>query len=262
MSETISREDIIKSLVESGLSIDDAEIAYQAAFAPQTSGVKLPFPLIKVNNDATVADMGALVSDPIKDADSGDVEGYNEVFKFEDTDVLILDRRAMYSCYDSNTGRTTVKTELKDTYSKASAYTDSISGQDIVTLKEGNEDIKYQQLALVGIRPKGSDDAFTFYNMFAKGAILYNLNQLLDTCTGSQYVILNAVTKTSKKGSVKYTEFKLDESVAMPLPAAEILKNVMPFLDTKTAFTKYVSEYNDSLAIVKDEETEEAGLPA
>ena len=174
---TVSKNEIIQSLVATGMSLDEAALAYEAAFAPQTGGVKLPFPLIKVNNDATVADMGALVSDAIKDEATGDVEGYNEIYKFEDSDVLILDRRAMYSCYDSGAGRTTVKTKLLDTYAKAGAYVDSISGVDIVTLKENNADIKYQQLALIGVRAKGTTDPFKFFNMFAKGDILYNVNK-------------------------------------------------------------------------------------
>lgn len=257
----VSKKEIIESLMASGMTLDEAAAAYESAFAPQSGGVKLPFPLIKVNNDATVADMGALVADPIKNEDSGDTEGYNVVVKFEDADILILDRRAMYSCYDSNTGRTTVKTKLLDTYAKAAAYIDAISGEDIVSLRAVNEDIKYQQLVLVGVRAKGTNDAFVFYNMFAKGAILYNINQLLDTCTGSQYVVLNAITKTSKKGSVKYTEFKLDESSAMPLPSVEVLKNVIQFLDAKTQFNNYVTEYNGGLGTPEVPEAVTAGLP-
>ena len=119
MSNQVEKSEIIKSLVESGMTIEQAEAAYNEAFAPQAgAGVKLPYALIKVNNDATVADMGALVSDPIKNEDSGDVEGYNETYSFAESDVLILDRRAMWSKYAGGTGRTTVKTELLDTFAK------------------------------------------------------------------------------------------------------------------------------------------------
>ena len=264
MSTQVEKADIIKSLVASGMTPDQALAAYDSTFAPQTgAGVKLPFPLIKVNNDATVAGMGSLVADAIKNADSGDVEGYNEEYLFADSDVLILDRRATWSKYDGGTGRTTVKTELMDTFAKSSAYTDTFSGVDIATLKATDEDIKYQQLVLVGIRARGSKDKFKFFNMYLKGAILFNVNQLLDTCTGSQYVVLEAVTKTSKKGSVKYTEFELDKSLATPLASTEVLGNVMEFLDAKTAFNKYVVDYNESLGLDKgDETTEGDGLPS
>ena len=132
---------------------------------------------------------------------------------------------------------------------------------DITTLKETDEDIKYQQLVLVGIRPRGADGKFKFFNMYLKGAMLYNINQLLDTCTGSQYVVLEAITKTSKKGSVKYSEFDLGKSLATPLASAEVLGNVMEFLECKTAFNKYVAEYNESLGINAREVVEAAGLP-
>lgn len=263
-NHNVEKADIIKSLVESGMTPEAALEAYESAFAPQTSGVKLPFSLIKVNNDATVAPMGALVSDPIKDESTGDVEGYNEVYSFAETDVLILDRRATWSKYDGGTGRTTVKSELLDTFAKQAAYTDSFTGVSIADLKPEDEEIKYQQLILVGIRPKDSDEKFKFFNMYLKGAMLYNINQLLDTCTGSQYVVLEAITKTSKKGSVKYTEFNLDKSLATPLPSGEVLGNVMEFLDAKTAFNKYVAEYNENLGTVKSDvatETAETGLP-
>ena len=262
MSNNVEKSEIIKSLVASGMTDVQALEAYESAFAPQSGGVKLPFPLIKVNNDATVAPMGALVTDAIKNSDTGDVEGYNGVYSFEDTDVLILDRRATWSKYDGGTARTTVKSELLDTFAKASAYTDSFSGMDIASMKEVDDDIKYQILSLVGIRKRGSGDKFTFFNMYLKGAMLYNFNKLLDTCTGSQYVVLEAITKTSKKGSVKYTEFDLTKSLATPLSSVEVLGSVMEFLDSKTAFNSYVVEYNDSLATVATatEETS-AGLP-
>ena len=261
MSNQVEKSEIIKSLVASGMSLEQAESAYNEAFAPATgAGVKLPFGLIKVNNDATVASMGALVADAIKNEESGDVEGYNEEYNFADVDVLILDRRATWSKYDGGTGRTTVKTELLDTFAKASAYTDSFSGVDIATLKAADEDIKYQQLVLVGIRARGSKDTFKFFNMYLKGAMLYNVNQLLDTCTGSQYVVLEALTKTSKKGSVKYTEFDLNKSLATPLASAEVLGNVMEFLEAKTSFNSYVTEYNESLGAVEGI-TPSAGLP-
>jgi len=259
MPETVNKQEIIESLVASGMSIEDAEAAYTEAFAPSTGGVRLPFPLLKVNNDATVAGMGTLVADPIKNEESGDVEGYNEEFKFEDVDYLILDRRAMWSKYDGAVGRTTVKTQLLDTFAKSSAYVDSISGVDITTLKETDDDIKYQQLLLVGVRPKDSDEAFKFYVQYSKGAVLYSQNQMLDTVSGSQYPIIQAITKTSKKGSVKYTEFDLDKSVALSLPSASVLKNVMPFLDAKTAFNNYIKEYNAGLEGAA--EAKEAGLP-
>ncbi len=108
MPQQIEKADIIKSLVESGMSPEAALEAYESAFAPQTSGVKLPFALIKVNNDATVGERGSLVSDPIKDEDTGDVEGYNENYSTNDVDILVLDRRATWSRYDGSTGRTTV----------------------------------------------------------------------------------------------------------------------------------------------------------
>ena len=175
----VEKVEIIKSLVASGMAVEDAEIAYNEAFAPTVAGVKLPYALIKVNNDATVAGMGELVSDPIKNEESGDVEGYNETYAFKDVEVLVLDRRAMWSKYDGTTGRTTVKTELLDTFSKASAYTDSFTGVDIASLKEADDDIKYQQLVLLGIRPRGTDGKFKFFNMYLKGAMLYNINKLL-----------------------------------------------------------------------------------
>ena len=267
MSNQVEKVDIIKSLVASGLTLEEAESAYLEAFAPKNSGVKLPYNLIKVNNDATVADMGALVADPIKNEKSGDVEGYNEIYHFEEVEFLMLDRAAMWSKFDGNTGRTTVKTELLPTFSKTSAYIDSFSGVDITTLKEADEDIKYQHLALVGVRPRGTNEKFKFYNMYIKGAMLYNINQLMDTCSGSQYVVLEAITKTSKKGSVKYTEFDLGKSLALPLPAAEVLGNVMEFLDAKTKYSTYVKAYNEELGIGKDEvatgeEAAASGLPA
>ncbi len=262
MENTVNKAEIIKSLVESGMELEQAEAAYQEAFAPASgAGVPLPYPLLKVNNDATVADMGALVAAPIKNDDSGDVEGYGVTYAFKDVDVLILDRRAMWSKYDGGVGRTTVKTELLDTFAKASAYVDSFSGMDIPTLKEADDDIKYQQLILIGIRGKDSKDKFVFYNMYLKGAMLYNVNQLLDTCTNSQYVVLDAITKTSKKGSVKYTEFNLDKSVAFSLDSAEVLGNVMEFLESKTAFNKYVAEYNENLGINANEPAAASGLP-
>jgi hypothetical protein len=260
MAETVNKQEIIESLVASGMSIEDAEAAYLEAFAPHAGGVMLPFPLLKVNNDATVATMGALVADPIRNEDSGDVEGYNEVIEFADVDYLILDRRAMWSKYDGAVGRTTVKTQLLDTFAKASAYVDSISGVDIATLKATDDDIKYQQLMLVGVRPKDSEEAFKFYVQYSKGAILYSQNQMLDTVSGSQYPVIQAVTKTSKKGSVKYTEFDLDKSVALSLPSTEVLKNVMPFLEAKTAFNNYVKDYNANIE-GDTAEAKEAGLP-
>ncbi len=258
----VSKEDIIKSLVEAGMSLEQAEEAYQSAFAPQSgSGPKLPFSLIKVNNDPTVAAMGALVSEAIKNEDSGEVEGYQETYLFEDVDTLILDRRAMYSMFDGATGRTTVKSELLDTYAKVDAYRDAISGRSIKDLKEEGLDVKYQQLILIGVRTRGTTEPFKFYCMYLKGAILYSVNQLLDTCTGSQYVIFDATTKTSKKGSVKYTEFDLTKSVATPLESTQVLMNVMPFLEAKTAFNRYVTDYNKSLD-GSVEAPKEAGLPA
>lgn len=262
MAETVNKKEIIESLVATGMTLEEAEAAYVEAFAPQSGGVRLPFPLIKVNNDATVAPMGALVADPIKNEETGDTEGYAEVYDFAEVDYLLLDRRAMWSKYDGSVGRTTVKTQLLDTFAKASAYTDSISGVDIQTLKETDEDIKYQQLVLVGIRPKGSGEAFKFYCSYVKGAILYSVNQLLDTASGSQYPVLDVVVKTSKKGSVRYTEFNLDKSVAMSLPSAEVLKNVMPFLEAKTAFNEYVRQYNDGLGGTAEATDKESGLPA
>ena len=252
MSTQVERKEIIESLVASGMTPEQAAAAYESAFAPKTSGgTPLPFELLKVNNDATVADMGALVADPIKDEEADEVVGYNKVYKFEDIDFLILDRRATWSKYDGATGRTTVKSQLLDTFAKADAYIDSISGVPVAKLKETDDEIKYQQLILVGVRPRGSAEPFEFYNMYLKGAMLYNVNQLLDTCTGS---------KTSKKGSVKYTEFDLSNSVAVSLPSTQVLTNVMPFLDAKTAFNDYVTKFNEALGSPKATEGE-AGLP-
>ncbi len=114
---------------------------------------------------------------------------------------------------------------------------------------------------LVGIRPRDSSEAFKFFNMYLKGAQLYGWNQVLDTVTGTQYPILNLVMKQAKKGSVRYSEVDLDSSLATPLEAGELLKNVIPFLDCKTAFNKYIAEYNDSLGINKDSPTPTVGLP-
>jgi len=243
---TVTREEIIESLVAQGMSVDDAAAAYEETFSGEQGGLRLPLPLIKVNNDATIAPMGALVAEPTKNED-GDVEGYATVYDFADVEVLILERRATYSAYDSATGRTTVKTTLKDTYAKMTSYTDSATGTSIAELRTTNDAIKYQQLIVIGVRKRGTEDAFTFYNMYLKGTILYGINQLLDTCVGSSYPVLQIATKTSKKGSVKYTEIVLDNSVAFGLPTAEVLKNVSAFLDVKSSFNEYVSAYNVSL---------------
>jgi len=245
--ENVNKKEIIESLVASGMSIEDAEKAYQEAFAPSESGLRLPYGLIKVNNDAAVAPVGTFVANPIKNQDTGDVEGYETVYDFKDIEVLVLERRAMYSKYDGTTGRTTVKTPLLSTFTKASNYIDSFSGMDIATLREQDEDIKYQQLVLLGVRSKGSDDPFEFYCMFVKSSILFGFNKLLDTVQGAQYPLLHIITKQSKKGAVRYTEVDLDKSAAIQLPNAEVLKNVMPFLDAKTKYNEYIKSFNAQL---------------
>ena len=235
------REEIIAQLVESGMTIEDAEKVYKEQFEVNNGTVRLPFSLLKFNNVAGIADIGDLVAEPEKTED-GDVISYGVVYKPEDIDFLVINRRAMYSAFDPETNTISVKTKLQDTYAKKHSFVDIISGKTIDQLAD--LDPKYQVLATVGIRPKGSDEAFAFYNIYLKGATLYGINQLLDKVKESPYVLLNIVTKVSKKGAVRFTEIVLDKSEARALTKQELLGNLSALIEANNVFNEYVTELN------------------
>jgi hypothetical protein len=235
------REEIIAQLVESGMTIEEAEKVYKEQFEVNNGTVKLPFSLLKFNNIAGIADIGDLVAEPEKTED-GDVISYGVVYKPADIDFLVVNRKAMYSAFDPETSTISVKTKLQDTYAKKHSFVDIISGKTIDQLT--TLDPKYQVLATVGVRPKGTNEPFTFYNIYLKGATLYGVNQLLDKVKESPYVLLNLVTKVGKKGAVRFTEVVLDESEARALPKPELLTNLSALIEANNTFNKYVTELN------------------
>ena len=83
-----------------------------------------------------------------------------------------------------------------------------------------------------------------FYNIYLKGATLYGINQLLDKVKDSPYILLNIVTKVSKKGAVRFTEIVLDKSEARALTKLELLGNLSALIEANNAFNTYVAEIN------------------
>jgi len=250
-----NREEIIETLVnEMGMTLEEAEKEYEALYGDSAGGTpKLPFPLAKINNTAGVAPMGALVFDAERDEDN-EIIGYKEVHKLEDIDFVILSKHAMYNCYDAMSSKVVAKTCLADVYQAASKYIDVISGKPLektkdargkdITVVSGTDlEMKYQVLALVGFKPKGSDEPLTFVNMYLKGAILFGLNKLSDS-VNSDRVLMNIVTKTDKMGSVKYTAIDLDKSEAFELPKEVFTANLKGILTANKAHREYVEALN------------------
>ena len=250
-----NREEIIELLVnEMGMTVEEAEKEYEASYGGNSTGSpKIPFPLAKVNNTAGIAPMGALVFDAERDEDN-EVIGYKEVHNFEDIDFIILTKHAMYNCYDAMSSKVVAKTCLADVYQAAGKYVDVISGNSLektkdargksITVVSGTDlEMKYQVLALVGFKPKGSNESLTFVNMYLKGAILFGLNKLSDAVS-SDNVLMNIVTKTNKMGSVKYTAIDLDNSEAIELPKEVFTANLKGILTANKTHREYVEALN------------------
>jgi hypothetical protein len=265
MTNDTTKNEIIAQLVESGMTIEEAEAVYKEQFTSQGGGVRLPFPRIQVNNVAGIADIGVLVADPVKD-DDGEIVSYGTIYDFKDVDFLVINRKAMYNVYDAESGKVTVKTKLLDAFTAKSAYTDVLSGASIAQLAEAGVECKYQMLLTVGIRPKASDEAFTTYNMYAKGAMLYGLNQACDQVRDkSPYQLVNATTKISKKGAVRYADIDLDNTEARVLTKTELLKNLTYLMDTNKQFNEYITAINsqyDELLVSSNGQPSEDELPA
>jgi len=266
-----NKTEIIEMLInELGLSLEEAEKEYEVQFGAGNSGApKLPLPLAKVNNTAGIAPLGALVFDAIRD-DENEVTGFNEVHELQDIDFVILNKAAMYNCYDAMTSKVVAKTLLGDVYQPAASYTDVVSGKPLdkitdargksITVVKGTDmEMKYQVLALVGFKPKGSDEPLTYVNMYLKGAILFGLNKLSDS-VNSDRVLMNIATETAKMGNVKYTAVDLNNSEATELPKEVFSKNLKAILGKNKEFNDYVKALNAFYSKGAPEASED-GLP-
>lgn len=250
-----NKTEIIEMLInELGLTLEEAEKEYEVQFGSGNSGApKLPLSLAKVNNTAGVAPLGALVFDAIRD-DDNEVIGFNEVHALKDIDFVILNKAAMYSCYDAMTSKVVAKTLLGDVYQPAASYVDVVSGKPLdkvtdargksITMVKGTDmEMRYQVLTLVGFKPKGSDEPLTYVNMYLKGAILFGLNKLSDTVS-SDRVLMNIAVKTTKRGNVKYTDIDLNNSEAIELPKKVFSSNLKGILSKNKEFNDYVKALN------------------
>lgn len=259
------KKEIVAQLIESGMTVEQAEATYNEQFATGNSNTALPFPRLQVNNVAGVADMGALVGDATKD-DNGDVISYGINYNLEDVDFLVINRKAMYNVYDAETRKTTVKTKLMDTFTGKATFVDVLSGKTIKELIDDGVDVKYQLLMTIAIRPKGTKEDFKLYSFYAKGAILYGLNQACDALRESTpYQLLNIKTKIGKKGAVRYTEIDLDNTEVRALTKDELLGNISFLMEANNKFNEYVTAINkqyEESSDVRIEEAAEDKLPA
>ena len=261
-TEATQKEQIVAQLISTGMTAEQAEAQYNKLFSTDSGSVKLPFPLLKFNNVAGVADIGQLVANPVKD-DSGDTVSYETVLNTADVEFTIITKKAMWGLQDQATGRSLVKTRLLDTMVGGSNFIDVNSGKSIQQLKDEGLEPKYQVLAVVGVRPKDTTEAFTYYNMFIKGAVLYGLNRLFDTYANeSAYSIANIAVKIGKQGAVRYTEIDLEASESRPFTTDDTLSNLTDILDVVQKQDAYVEAYNKQVEeSAPQTATPAAGLP-
>ena len=260
------KEQIIAQLIATGMDVEEAEKVYKEQFEV-TTGVSLPFPLLKVNNVRGIAEIGQIVGDPEKDED-GEVIKYNIVYDPKDIDILIINRKSMYNMFDPTTNSVSVKTKLQDPYTKKVNYIDVISGKSVVQLIEEGKDVKPQTLLTIGIRPKGSDEPFTPYNMYIKGTILYGMNQLISSVTTkTPYTIINMEMGIGKQGAVKFAIVDLDNenTTARAFEGQEMIDNINFILETNKVINQYVEDLNrqlDEELMSKTGVTSQDALPA
>jgi len=258
--------EFIKEVMDKmGVSLEEAEKMYEEMGAKSDSAPRLPFPLAKLNSDEGVASAGELVWGPLKD-DEGYVYSYENIKRFEDLDVVILHRTSLYSHYDIGQRKTIAKTTYGSPFLSPQKRRDLVSGARLVrdevtrkvTVEGTNIEMTYQQLVLIGIRPKGTDEPLTMLSIYLKKVPLSTFNKLMDKVGSPKLpVIMNFVTGTQRNGNVKYAVF-LDESTkpknytgelstSKVMDKEDYFKNITDIMDAINTQKAYIDGINDYL---------------
>ena len=284
----ITKDEIIAAMVESGMSIDEAEKEYALQYeAGETGAPKIPFPLAKINSSQYLVSkgvpLGALVWDAQRDENKR-VIGFKEIHAFEDIDFVIISKNTAYSHWSQEEKKVLAKTLLGSPYQAATKYQDVDSGRWLKVKKdrtgrqikylEATKDLPelkmgYQLFVTVGIKPTGSTAPFTYINMFLKTVMLWGINKLSDsvaTNDNNALKVLNIVTGEAFNGENPHTIVDLNNSTASLLPVEAFRANLPSILASRTAHREYVEAINafyikGSDFLGKKEEKEESSLP-
>lgn len=250
--------DFIKNVMDNmGISLEEAEAMYEELGPQNDSAPKLPFPLAKINNDEGVASRGELVWGPLKDED-GFVYSYENIKRFEDLDIVVLHRDSLYSCYDVNQNKTIAKTVYASVFEAATKRVDLMSGnkleriknsdgQSVTVVKDTKIEMTYQQLVLIGIRPKGTKEPLTILSIFLKKVPLITFNRLMDKVNSPKMCpVMNLVTGTARRGNVKYAIFEADQCEVRVMDREDYFANltdIMTAVKTQREYIKGINKY-------------------
>jgi hypothetical protein len=228
------------------LNLTDEQIkAILGAAESTSSGNGLPFPLLKINFDADLGKLGVWGYNPIK-GDEG-VTGYEKIYD-PTIKVRFLKSVAQYSKFDTAENRATVTSNIFALKDAKKAY-DLKTGVAISQLKEMDDDIKYQRI-LLGVIIDGEEEKP--FIMYAKGAFLYTLNEILRKYPNEGHLthIFELKTKKKKRGSVTY--FEVEAVNVEELSQEDFIKNIKKDAETISEFDKWVESVNNN---VSDSET-------
>lgn len=259
MANTLTKVEFVRNVIEKmGITLEEAEEMYEELGAKADSAPKQPFPLAKINNDEGVASRGELVWTPLKDED-GFVYSYENIKRFEDLDVVVLHRTSLYSCYDVNQNKTVAKTIYASVFEAATKRVDLMSGKKLVRSKategyapvivEGTEiEMTYQQLVLIGIRPKGTTEPLEILSVYLKKVPLITFNKLMDKVNSPKLpAIMNLVTGTARRGNVKYAIFEADQCEVKVMETDDYFDNLAEIMTAIKAQRHYVEGINKYL---------------
>ena len=180
------------------MGLSEAEIEAILGVTNQEGGSGLPFKTIRVNYDDDLGKKGSFGYAVKKDENGYAIE-YEKTF--DTLKVTFLKSFYQYTKYDENTNQTTVSSNIFDNLRDAKKAVDTKSGKLISELKEFDDGIKFQRIALVKLEDTGD-----YAVWYIKGGYLFKLGEELqkhknDGHLNKTFTITNG---KHKKGSVTY----------------------------------------------------------
>jgi len=200
-------------------------------------GGGLPFPLVKVNYDPDLGNLGDLCFNPQKD-DSGATVSCEKMFE-QPFKIRFLKSYFQYSKFDGAENRVTVMSNIFASTRDAKKAYDLKSGVPITTIKDNEEDVKLVRISLVELF---DDEGNKYYGIFyIRGAYLFAMNEILQKFENEAHLtkVLTIAHEKKKKGRVVYY---------VPVLEAEedydFLKTIKEDSEQIAKFDKWVQQVN------------------